>query len=107
MRLLLDECTPRRLAAALAPHEVDHVSSRGWSGIKNGHLLSRMQEAGFAGLITTDRNLTRQQAVSNTPLFVVVVRAKSNRIADLRPLAPEILRAVSFAQPGQVYAVGA
>jgi len=59
VRLLLDECAPRRLAAALAPHEVEHVSARGWSGIKNGHLLSRMQEAGFARLITTDRNLAQ------------------------------------------------
>ncbi len=66
-----------------------------------------MQEAGFAGLITTDRKLAQQQAVSSTRLFVIVVRAKSNRIADLRPLAPEILRAVSFAQPGQVYSMGA
>ncbi len=107
MRLLLDECTPRRLAASLAPHEVEHVVTRGWSGIKNGRLLSLMQESGFAGLITTDRNLTQQQAVTKTSLFVVVVRAKSNRITDLRPLAPEILRVVSFAQPGQVYSVGA
>lgn len=80
--------------------------TRGWSGIKNGRLLVLMQEAGFAGLITTDRNLTNQQAVARTPLFVVVIRARSNRIADLRPLAPDVLRVVEFALPGQVYFVG-
>jgi hypothetical protein len=38
---------------------------------------------------------------------VVLVRAHSNRIDDLRPLVPQILDAVAPAEPGKVRLVGA
>ena len=33
MRLLLDECIPRRLGCDLAPHEVRTVQQAGWAGL--------------------------------------------------------------------------
>jgi len=42
MRLLPDEHLPISLAAEFPGHAVDTVSGRGWTGIKNGELLRRM-----------------------------------------------------------------
>jgi hypothetical protein len=38
---------------------------------------------------------------------VIVLAAKSNRLADLRPLVPKLLEAIEHAQPGIAEFVGA
>ena len=107
MRLLLDECTPRRFSALLAPHEVSHVTAVGMSGLKNGALLAAMRKAGFAGLITVDKNFSFQQSIATCGVFIILLAAKSNAIRDLKPLFPEVHRTLEFAQPGQAYRVSA
>lgn len=81
------------------------MTDRGWAGVRNGDLLRRMADAGFVGLITSDANLGFQHVISRMPVFVVVIRARSNRITDLRPLVPKVLRAIATARPGQVVQV--
>jgi hypothetical protein len=39
-------------------------------------------------------------------VFVIVLRARSNRLANLKPLAAESLPVAEFAQPGRVLTVG-
>ena len=39
MRLLLDECVPKRLRRELPGHEVRTAQEAGWAGVKNGALL--------------------------------------------------------------------
>jgi hypothetical protein len=39
MRLLLDECVPKRLKRHLSEHDVQTVPEAGWAGLKNGALL--------------------------------------------------------------------
>ena len=90
MKLLLDECIDRRLAQALAGHEVKTVPQMGWAGIKNGDLLT-LAETEFDVFLTVDRNLSFQQNLPTFNVAVLVLHAPSNRLADLRPLAPKIL----------------
>ena len=47
MRILLDECVPRRLRRELPGHDVGSVPEMGWSGKKNGELLALMTTDGF------------------------------------------------------------
>jgi predicted nuclease of predicted toxin-antitoxin system len=47
MRILLDECLPRRLRRELPGHDVRTVPEMGWSGKKNGALLSLMVAQGL------------------------------------------------------------
>jgi hypothetical protein len=54
MRVLLDECVPKRLRTELTAHAVT-VAEMGWSGIKNGQLLPRAA-AEFDCFLTIDRN---------------------------------------------------
>jgi hypothetical protein len=60
MRVLLDECVPRKLRRELPGHEVLTVTERGWSGIKNGELLA-LAQAEFDVFLTIDQNLKYQQ----------------------------------------------
>ncbi len=105
VRLLLDECVPKQFAAALVPLQCDHLTAVGWSGIKNGELLRRMADAGFAVLVTTDRNLVFQQPIVSSRVVVAVLTARTNRLADLLPLAGPLRRVLPLASPGQVLVV--
>ena len=60
MRVLLDNGTPRGVAAALDGHIVEEARARGWDTFKNGELLTAAELAGFDVFVTTDRNLQYQ-----------------------------------------------
>ncbi len=106
MRLLLDECLPVELAAHLPGHEVQTARQMGWLGIKNGRLLKLIAESGqFDAFVTVDRNLPHQQNVRLLPFAVVVLRARSTRVPDVRNQIPGLLRVLTGAQPGVVSVV--
>jgi hypothetical protein len=87
MRVLVDECLPRKLKYELGNHEARTVPEMGWSGKKNGELL-RLMTSQCDVFVTADQNLTYQQNLENTTIGVVVLAAKSNRLPDLLPLCP-------------------
>lgn len=105
MKVLIDECVPKRLGAFIAGHSVRTVPQEGWAGKKNGELLALMQAAGFEVLLTVDQGIRYQQVVRGTPLAVVVLVGASNRLADLKPLIPDTLVALSTIRPGRVIEV--
>jgi hypothetical protein len=104
--VLLDECVDRRLATDIAGHEVTTSPDAGWGGFTNGELLSQAQRQ-FDALITVDRRLPFQQNLARFSIAVVVLRAPSNRLDDLRPLVPELLAALPAARLGEVTWIGA
>jgi hypothetical protein len=106
MRVLLDEQRPLDFSMELRGHAVDTVVSRGWAGIKNGELLARMRGQ-YDVLVTMDRGIEFQQRVAALPFGIVVIRARSNRMPDLRPLVPAITTAINAIGPGVVRRVGA
>ncbi len=101
MRLLLDECVDRRFAGLILGHDVKTVPEVGWAALKNGELLGRA-EGHFDVFITVDRNLSFQQSLSRFTIAVVVLNARSNRVADLRVLIPQLLEVLPTARPGAV-----
>ncbi len=105
MRVILDECLPKRLIHELGLHETVTVPMAGWAGIQNGELLRRISGK-FDAFVTIDGNLAHQQNTGKLLFGVVVLRAASNKIEDLRPLVPEILEALGALQAGQVAIVG-
>jgi predicted nuclease of predicted toxin-antitoxin system len=105
MRVLLDECLPRRLKAHLVGHQVLTVPEAGWAGKKNGELL-RAASGLIDVFITVDSNLAYQQHLAGLPFAVVVLSAHSNRLQDLIPLVPQVVSALLSAQPGLVVRVG-
>ena len=102
MRILLDESLPRRLARHFpADYIVNTVQEQGWSGKKNGELM-RLAETDFDVFITMDRGIEYQQNLAGFNLAVILLRAVSNRLADLLPLVPELLTALESVAPGQL-----
>lgn len=87
MRVLLDECLPRRLKREVQADEVKTVPEMGWAGTKNGKLL-RLVEQEFDVLLTNDQNIEHQQNLQQFNLAIVVLVAPTSDIADLRPLMP-------------------
>ena len=105
MNVFLDECVDWRLARDIVGHDVKTARQMGWTTIKNGELLA-LAAARFDVFITVDRNLSFQQNLGSFPIAVVVLRAKSNRLADLRPLVLGLLAAIESARPGAAQLVG-
>jgi hypothetical protein len=105
LKVLLDECVDWRLSRAMAGHDVKAARQMGWSGIKNGELLSLAAQA-FNVFVTVDRNLSFQQNLAALPVAVIVLQARTNRLADLMPLLPGLMSAIESAKPGAVQLVG-
>jgi predicted nuclease of predicted toxin-antitoxin system len=100
MRVLLDENLNWRLKHDLPGHEVESVPLMGWAGTQNGALLRKAVENGFDVLITMDSNMVHQQDLSVHAIAVMVLRARSNRLEDTRPLMPAVLQALPRAPKG-------
>src|ERR1700686_2046132 len=79
MRVLLDECVPRKLKLDLIGHDVQAVVDIGWSSKRNGELLQLMLAQKFEVLLTDDQNLELQQNVRTAGLGVVVGTVRRNR----------------------------
>jgi predicted nuclease of predicted toxin-antitoxin system len=105
MRLLLDECTPRRLRRDFAGHTVSTVEEAGLKGLKNGELLKAAAAANFDALITVDQNIPHQQNISALKIAILILTAKSNRYQDLKLLAPKALGALKQIKPGEAVRV--
>jgi hypothetical protein len=102
MRVLLDECLPRRLKRELHGHHVSTVPEMGWAGIKNGALLRLIQSSAIEVFITIDGNFPYQQNLRQITLSLIVLSAPDNTIETLRPLTPQLLVALQSIQPGDL-----
>jgi hypothetical protein len=101
VRVLLDESIPVDFAQDLSALDAQTVIGLGWAGLKNGALL-RQAAGQFQVLVTMDKNLQFQQNLAAHAIGVVLIRARSNRIDDLRQLVPQILDAVAASEPGKI-----
>jgi predicted nuclease of predicted toxin-antitoxin system len=105
MRLLLDECVPKRLKRELHGHEAKTVQDMGWAGIKNGALL-KLADGRFDALLTVDQGIEYQQTLTGLRISVVIMLAHSNDVDDLHPLLPAVEEALTRLRPGEIMRVG-
>ncbi len=99
MRILIDECVDWRLSRDIVGHDVKTARQMGWASIKNGELLALAAQQ-FDAFVTVDRNLSFQQNVVAFPIAIIVLRACTNRLSDLRPLIPALLSALRTSKAG-------
>jgi hypothetical protein len=105
VRILLDECIDWRLSREIVLHDVSTARQMGWATIENGALLALAAQH-FDAFITVDRNLSFQQNLASFPIAVIILQAKTNRLAALRPLIPSLLVALESAKPGIATFIG-
>ena len=60
MLVLFDQGTPVPIRPFLTGHTVVTAAQRGWDKLQNGALLEAAEEAGFAVIITPDKNMRYQ-----------------------------------------------
>ena len=89
MRVLLDECMPRKLKRELEGHDAHTVPEMGWASKKNGELL-RLAAGHFDVFLTVDRSLAYQQNLTGISIAINSLNARSNRMVDLRPLMADV-----------------
>lgn len=90
MKVLLDHGTPVPLRRALPGHDVSTAYELGWSTLLNGELLAAAEAAGFAAIVTTDKNIRHQQNLAGRRLGVLVlpttdwsqIRRNAARVAE-------------------------
>lgn len=105
MKILLDECVDERLAHDFTGHDVLTVRQMGWKGKQNGNLLA-LAEKQFEAFVTSDRNLSFQQNLARFNIAVVVLTAPTNRLSDLRPIVPALLKMLPHVKKGEVREIG-
>jgi hypothetical protein len=100
MRVLLDECVDWRLLREMTDHDVRTVKQLGWEHVKNGKLL-QLAAAHFDVFVTVDSNLPYQQNVEDLDLAVIILRGRTTRLPDLRPLLPRLRALIAAPHPGR------
>ena len=98
MRVLFDQGTPVPLRHHLPHHTIRTAFELGWSGLKNGELLTRAEAERFETLVTTDRNLKYQQNLSDRRIAIVVLSTTS--WPRIHASVSLVLRAIESAVPG-------
>lgn len=106
MKLLLDECVTRFVKRDLSSHTVHTVEEAGLKGLENGDLL-RAASGTYEVLITVDQNLPYQQNIPGLNIAIVVLTAKRNSYAGLKPLLPQALIALKTIRAGDVIRIAA
>ncbi|HEX5846344.1 MAG TPA: hypothetical protein VFY53_08710, partial [Rhodoplanes sp.] len=84
-------------------HDVKTARQMGWTTLKNGELLLLASQH-FDAFVTVDRNLSFQQNLGALNR-IIVLQARTNRLADLQRLVPNLLRQIESAQPGSASVV--
>jgi hypothetical protein len=71
----------------------------GWGGLSNGKLLSAAEEAGFAAIVTVDRNMQYQQSLEGRKISAIFLRASKNDLRSLKPLAEAVTAELKNLRP--------
>jgi hypothetical protein len=83
-------------------HDCQSARFAGFAGLKNGALLLAAERVGFDVIITVDQSIPEQQNLRDLQISVLILRARTNRIADLRTVVPAALEALKSLGRGQV-----
>jgi hypothetical protein len=99
MKILLDESVPQKLRLSIeGGHAVVTTWYQGWSGLKNGALLTAAEGSGFDLFITADQELTYQQNLTGRKMAVLVL--STNNWDLVKAGFAEIRAAIEAVTPG-------
>ena len=102
MKIIIDECLPKRITQFFPDDEVWTVPQIGLSGSKDKILLDELDARDIEVFITIDGNIEYQQQFRNRVFGTVIIRAVSNRFSDLLHSKDELVEAVKSVTSGNV-----
>jgi len=103
MKILIDECLPKRTKSLLTSYTVFTTEEMGWASLENGDLLKAAVESEFDILLTVDKNLEYQQNIKSFNISVVVFDVHINKIENISPLIPKLIDKINTFEKGIVY----
>ncbi len=98
MKIILDESVPQKLRLLIQDHFVVTVAFQGWSGLKNGALLTAAEAAGFELFIRPIRGSAIQQNLSGRRMALLVL--STNNWDYVKAGLARIVEAISEVRPG-------
>jgi hypothetical protein len=105
MKVLLDECVTKRLKSHLKEFEVYTVVEMGWSGVKNGKLLSLCVDNAFDILLTIDKNMIYQQNYEKYPVTIAVLNSLTSKLEELIHFIPSFSRQIYQLDKNKAYLI--
>ncbi len=99
MKVFFDECVPRPLRRLLPEYEIDTAQEQGWARLKNGELIKKAEDHGYAVFMTTDQNLRYQQNLIDRRIALLIL--STNFWPALRVESGKIKDALNAVQAGQ------
>ncbi len=106
MKILFDECIPRKFKNSFPNHECRTVAEVGLSGRRNGELLRLAEATGFEVFISLDRGLEYEQNLRSRKINIILVIASSSRLQDLLARVPEIQQVLASGLKSDLIKVG-
>ncbi len=105
MKILLDECLPKKLKILLDKFEVKTVNEMGWNSFKNGKLLKVAVENSFDILLTIDKNLEFQLNLKFYNITIVVFNVQKSKIEYITPLVSKFIDKISKFEKRKAYII--
>ena len=105
MKVLLDECVTKKLKSHLKDFEVYTVVEMGWSGVKNGKLLSLSTSHHFDVILTIDKNMMFQQNLENFPITIIVFNSKTSKLDELIHFIPSFSKQIHEFEKNKAYII--
>ncbi|PHS41842.1 MAG: hypothetical protein COB07_02035 [Sulfurovum sp.] len=105
MKIIIDECLPKRITQFFPDDEVWTVPQIGLSGSTDKILLEELDIRNVEVFITIDGNIEYQQQFKNRVFGTIVIRAVSNHFSDLSHSKNALVEAVKNVSSGNVIRV--
>jgi len=102
MKIIIDECLPKRLTRFFQDEDVKTVPQIGFAGWKDSELLKELDKLNVDVFITIDGNIEYQQQFTDRAFGTIIIRAVSNRFADLEHFEDELKETVKIVKVGSV-----
>jgi hypothetical protein len=105
MKVLLDECVTKKLKPYLIDFDIFTVTEMGWSGVKNGKLMTLCVENNFDVLLTIDKNLIYQQNLDKYKVTIAVFNCKSSKIEEFLPFVKSFTKQINDFEKHKSYLI--
>jgi hypothetical protein len=101
MRVFVDARVDPRVAELFPNHEVTTAFDFNWHTLPDHRLLPLLQGR-FDVFVTADRGFEHEHNLKNLSFGIVIVHVPKNKVEFYRPLAEQLIAAITSVRPAQV-----
>ena len=102
MKIIIDECLPKRITHFFKNDEAWTVPQLGLGGYKDKELLRELDKRNIDLFITIDGNIEYQQQFKNRKFGTIIISTVSNRFSDLKKFEDILLKTSKSIKPGNI-----